>query len=160
MNAFVLIDACRITPVVKLFYLNANHFDINENKWYTLNIRKEPLMTNKLYRNPTQYDWTAFQNRLRSLMENNGLNMSSLAELTGISVTSISRYFTGRVPDTTAMWMLADAFNVSIDWLCGRAPSKYDNLSDEQHELITKYTKASPSDKKIVNLFLSKYDEE
>ena len=117
-------------------------------------------MTNKLYRNPTQYDWTAFQNRLRSLMENNGLNMSSLAELTGISVTSISRYFTGRVPDTTAMWMLADAFNVSIDWLCGRAPSKYDNLSDEQHELITKYTKASPSDKKIVNLFLSKYDEE
>ena len=115
-------------------------------------------MSNKLYAVPDTFDWTVFQNNLRQLMNSYGYNMSTLAEKTDLNVTSISRYLQGRVPDLVAIWRIADHFGVTIDWLVGRIPSKFDNLSEEQRSLVNKYTIASPADKNVVNLFLSKYE--
>lgn len=116
-------------------------------------------MPNKLYAVPDSFDWTIFQNHLRELMENYGYNMSTLAAKTDLNVTSISRYLQGRVPDLIAIWRIADHFGVTIDWLVGRVPTKFDNLSPETRSIVNKYSIASPADKNIVNLFLSKYDE-
>lgn len=116
-------------------------------------------MSNKLYAVPDTFDWSIFRNRLRQLMDSYGYNMSTLAAKTDLNVTSISRYLQGRNPDLIAIWRIADHFGVTIDWLVGRNPTKFDNLSEEQRSIVNKYSSASPADKNIVKLFLSKYDE-
>jgi len=116
-------------------------------------------MANKLYNIPDDYDWSVFQNHLKELMDSYGFNMSGLADATKLNVTSISRYLKGRVPDLIAVWRIADYFNVTIDWIIGRVPSKFENIPEEQREILRKYSLASPEDKKIVKLFLSKYND-
>ena len=116
-------------------------------------------MPNKLYKVPDEYDWSIFRTRLRQLMDSNGYNMSTLAENTNINVTSVSRYLSGKfVPDLIAIRRIADHFDVTIDWLVGRAQTKFENLSEEQRTILSKYSAASPADKDVVKLFLSKYD--
>ena len=115
-------------------------------------------MSNKLYAVPDTFDWSYFRKNLKSLMDSNGYNMSMLAERCDLNVTSISRYLQGRIPDLIAAWRIADHFGVSIDWLIGRNEDKFDNYSEEQHSLINKYNLASPEDKNVVKLFLSKYE--
>ena len=117
-------------------------------------------MPNKLYTVPDNIDWSIFRSRLRNLMESYGYNMSRLASETDLNITSISRYLQqDRVPDLIAIWRIADHFGVTIDWLCGRIPSKFDNLSEKQHEILNKYNLASPADKNVIEIFLSKYNE-
>ena len=65
---------------------------------------------------------------------------------------------TCRNPDLLAAIRIADHFNVTIDWLIGRNPNKHDAITDEERELIDKYSRASEADKNIVKLFLSKYN--
>ena len=115
---------------------------------------------NKLYKEPVDHDWSDFSERLRTLMDSYGFNQAALAEKTGLNVASISRYLNGRAPDLLAIWRIADYFDVTIDWLCGRIPSKFESLNDEQATVLHRYTLASPEDKNIVNLFLSKYADE
>ena len=114
-------------------------------------------MANKLYKEDT-CDWSAFSANLKSLMDSYGYNQPTLAEKTNLNVASISRYLSGRAPDLIAIWRIADHFGVTIDWLVGRVPSKFDNLNAEQRSLVNLYTVASPEDKNIVKLFLSKYE--
>ena len=114
-------------------------------------------MPNKLYRTPDTYDWAVFRRNLLKLMESHGYNMSELALKADLNVTSISRYLQGRIPDLIAIWRIADHFGVSIDWLVGRS-TKYDRLTEEQQDVIDKFSATSPSDKEIVKLFLSKYE--
>lgn len=114
-------------------------------------------MPNKLYAVPDTFDWTTFRNNLKSLMESYGYNMSILAAKADLNVTSISRYLQGRVPDLIAVWRIADHFGVSIDWLIGRKEDKYNTLSEDQLSILNKYNLASPEDKEIIKLFLSKY---
>lgn len=116
-------------------------------------------MSNKLYSVPDTFDWSIFRGNLKSLMNNYGYNMSTLAQKADLNVTSISRYLQGRVPDLIAVWRIADHFGVSIDWLIGRNEDKFNNLSEEQVSILNRYNLASQADKDIVKLFLSKYDE-
>lgn len=117
-------------------------------------------MANNLYKIPDTYDWELFRSRLRTLMNSYGYNMSDLARNADLNVTSISRYLQGMyVPDLVATRRIADHFGVSIDWLIGRAPSKFDSLSEDQHYIIDRYSAASPADKNVVKIILSKYDE-
>lgn len=141
-----------------IFY-NATFFDKQKILRYIIS-KGGTIMPNKLYSIPDNIDWTVFRTRLRSLMDSYGYNMSELAAKTNLNITSISRYLQqDRIPDLIAIWRIADHFGVTIDWLCGRIPSKFDSLSESQQEILNKYNLASPADKKIVELFLSKYDE-
>ena len=62
-----------------------------------------------------------FPQRLKALREKRRLSRRTLAELCGLSKNMISLYERGeKVPSVEALICLADFFNVSLDWLCGR----------------------------------------
>lgn len=60
--------------------------------------------------------------RLRELMHEQGLNQVRLAEQTGIGQNTISAWLLGKKqPCIHSLWLLADYFQVSIDYLVGRS---------------------------------------
>lgn len=62
-----------------------------------------------------------FSKRLQHLRERRHISRRVLAELCGLSKNTISRYERGeRVPSLTDAAAIADALDVSIDYLCGR----------------------------------------
>lgn len=59
--------------------------------------------------------------RLKELMAEEKLNQVRLAEKTGIKQNTISAWLRGKKePSVTSLWLLADYFNVDIDYLVGR----------------------------------------
>jgi transcriptional regulator with XRE-family HTH domain len=117
-----------------------------------------PKTPNQLFNVPDTYDWSIFANRLKTMMDSYGYNMSTLGAKTNLNITSISRYLQGKRPDIIAIRRIADHFNVTIDWLVGRIPDRYNNLTEEQQKILNLYTFASPADKVVVQTILSKYD--
>ena len=62
------------------------------------------------------------RNRIRDLREDMDLRQSDLAQKTGIDQRTISNYETGKTsPDAESLIILADFFDVTIDYLVGRA---------------------------------------
>lgn len=61
------------------------------------------------------------QNNLRKLRKERGLTQIALQMKTGIEQALISKYETGeRIPPTDALVILADFYNVSIDYILCR----------------------------------------
>lgn len=103
-------------------------------------------------------NYDKFRERLKSLMQINGLNMRALSESVDINPTSISRYMQDRGPDTIALWRIADKFNVSIDWLLGRTDDRLGSPSADAERIAHLYTAATDSDKLVVETLLKKYE--
>lgn len=62
-----------------------------------------------------------FPMRLRYLRERRGISRATMSELCGLSKSMISKYERGeRQPTLEPLMELADFFDVSIDYLCGR----------------------------------------
>lgn len=62
-----------------------------------------------------------FAERLRELMEEQGLNQVRLAERAGVKQNTISAWLLKKKePSITSLWLLADCFGVDIDYLVGR----------------------------------------
>ena len=81
------------------------------------------------------------QNRIKDLREDMDLRQSDLAEKTGIDQRTISNYETGKtMPDAYALIMLADFFNVSIDYLLCRTQQNF--YTKEQKNTIIEKIKA------------------
>ena len=60
-------------------------------------------------------------NRLRELRIEKGLSQRELATKTNIQQANISRWEAGLVvPNVMDVWLLADFFDVSVDYLIGR----------------------------------------
>ena len=60
-------------------------------------------------------------NKIAVLRKENGLSQRALAIKIGTSQANISRYEEGLFePSVIECWKLADFFEVSIDYLCGR----------------------------------------
>ena len=79
-----------------------------------------------------QADWEEQQlkielaNRLKMLRKNLGLTQQELADLLDISRAAYAYYETGaNSPKLYFLLRLADFYQVSIDYLLGRDPSKY-----------------------------------
>ena len=84
-----------------------------------------------------------FQKRLNQLLIENDITLKKLADETGTTKVSISRYKNGhRIPDIKVLHKLAKYFGVSSDWLIGlsniRKPSWYDKLPDKLQKFIDK----------------------
>ncbi len=63
-----------------------------------------------------------FAERLRSLRKETGLRQEELAEKLDTTQRKVSYWETGRIePDLMSLWKLADFFEVSVDYLLGRA---------------------------------------
>ena len=66
-----------------------------------------------------------FQSRLRDLREDNDLKQKNLADLLKVHQTTYSDYELGRVNiPVTSLHILADFYNVSIDYLLCRTSTK------------------------------------
>ena len=62
-----------------------------------------------------------FPDRLRKLRERRGISRATMSELCGLSKSMISKYERGeRQPTLEPLIELADFFEVSMDYLCGR----------------------------------------
>ncbi len=59
--------------------------------------------------------------RIKELMNEQGLNQVRLAEKIGVKQNTISSWLCyKKEPSITSLWLLADYFNVEIDYLVGR----------------------------------------
>ena len=109
-----------------------------------------------------------FGDRLKELREENGLTQKSLAEILGVSTSTLVKYERNeREPKYGNLMEISDYFDVSIDYLLGKSTHKsiesnsfnnttnfitYDNITD----LINVYYKDyGESIYKIINDFLS-----
>lgn len=102
-----------------------------------------------------------FKQRLNDLMVENELNYHLLAKNTGIPVTTLSNYINrGSLPSIIQLSILADYFEVSVDYLIGReddfgikkaegavAPPAY---SKEEQKIIEDYRRLNFMSKKLV----------
>jgi len=62
-----------------------------------------------------------FAERLRELMKEHGINQVKLAEGAGVKQNTISAWLLNKKePSVTSLWLLADYFDVDIDYLIGR----------------------------------------
>lgn len=79
-------------------------------------------------------------NRIRDLREDRNMRQSDLAEATGIDQRTISNYETEKTyPDSQALILLADYFDVSIDYLVGR--TNYDLLGSQKRKTLIAHIK-------------------
>lgn len=83
------------------------------------------LYDNTSYLSSIHYDRMSLvmcmQNNLRKLRKERKLTQLSLQMKTGIEQALISKYETGeRIPPTETLVILADFYNVSIDYILGR----------------------------------------
>ena len=63
-----------------------------------------------------------FQSRLRALRAERGMNQTALAQAIGVTLKQIQRYELGHnEPTLSVLVSLADAFDVSLDYLVGRS---------------------------------------
>lgn len=59
--------------------------------------------------------------RLKELMKEEKLNQVKLADKIGVKQNTISAWLLGKKePSITSLWLLADYFNVDIDYIVGR----------------------------------------
>ena len=59
--------------------------------------------------------------RIKELMKEHNLNQVKLAEKCGISQTTVSTWLLKKKePSIRSLWLLADFFDVDIDYLVGR----------------------------------------
>lgn len=66
-----------------------------------------------------------FGNRLKALREERGLSTKDVASAIGVTQRLIQMYEKGdRKPDLDGLLKLAELFNVSIDYLVGRAKTR------------------------------------
>ena len=62
-----------------------------------------------------------FAERLKGLMQEEGLNQVKLAEKVGVKQNTISAWLAKKKePCITSLWLLADYFGVEVDFLIGR----------------------------------------
>lgn len=97
-------------------------------------------------------DTKKFSERLSLCMKQNGLNGAELSSLSGVIAATISRYLNGlRVPTVDNIIRLADALNVSVDYLLGLHDVPDDKI------LISAYSIASCDDKHVLWTLLERY---
>ena len=75
-------------------------------------------------------------NRIRDLREDRDLRQIDVAKATGIDQKTLSNYETGKTnPDSEAIISLCDFFNVSADYLIGRADEKSAKLKIVENQI-------------------------
>jgi len=102
-----------------------------------------------------------FSNILSELLRQRGINQRMLADMVNTTEATISRYLsTDRTPRIDLIYSIAEALNVSIDYLLGRTSIQHGNLhSEDIEELISCYSKSSKDDRKVVWAVLDKYQD-
>lgn len=101
-----------------------------------------------------------FSNILYDLLQQSGITQRMLAEKANTTEATISRYLTcaDRMPRVDLVVSIAKALNVSTDYLLGLTSVPTSNeYTGEVEELISCYTRASDSDRKVIWAVMDKY---
>lgn len=81
-----------------------------------------------------------FCERIRELMDRDGISQKELANLSGVSEASLSRYLSGSLePRIDILRNIAKVFNVSISYLTGE--NKEDNNENPYRETLCVVTR-------------------
>lgn len=82
----------------------------------------------------------AFAERIKELRQERGYTDKQLADLLGISESTVSMWETGqRSPTKDRMYQIAELFDVSFDYLTGKTGTK--NYAKEQSLRLSAYSK-------------------
>ncbi|MCR1952935.1 helix-turn-helix domain-containing protein [Clostridium sp. DSM 100503] len=106
-----------------------------------------------------------FGDRLKELREKHGLTQEQLAKILNITRPTIAGYETkGKQPDYEKLKILADFFNVSIDYLLGHTDIKNNTKKDFNSDIvrIERARKKMPKDEqenmmKVLEAAFAKY---
>ncbi len=79
--------------------------------------------------------------RIKELMQEKGVQQQQMAEFLNVSRATIYKYQQGKAePNISTLIKIADYFNVSLDYLCGRQNKNLifaDSLTETQKKLVT-----------------------
>lgn len=85
---------------------------------------------------------------LKELMQEKGIQQQQMAEILNVSRASIYKYQQGKAePNIETLVKIADYFDVSLDYLCGRQNKNLifaDGLSDTQKKLVAIIKRLTP----------------
>lgn len=115
-------------------------------------------MANKKYRTSETIDWEVFRANFRKLLDGRGITPTDFARATNMSPGTVCRWLYERTPEILATLIIADYFDVSIDWLIGRNDFQFKALPDKVKTIADRYMAASEQDRLVVDTLLSKYE--
>ena len=102
-----------------------------------------------------------FSKKLKEIRLEQGLNQRELAHLSELSPQSISSFESGiNSPTVPSLLALANALNVSVDYLLGRTDdvgtmtTTEQKLSRDEKEVLELYTSLSPTRKEDLKIYL------
>lgn len=76
-----------------------------------------------------------FHNRIKQIRLEIGLTQNYVSAQTGISQSKLSKYESGELePNIEQLGILAEFYNVSIDYLLGNTPQKYKEWRIKKNE--------------------------
>jgi len=100
-------------------------------------------------------------NRIKELRQQNGWLQSDLATRLQTSRQTIGNYETGqRQLDPETILKLCEIFDVSADYLLGRAALPSPELSEEETELVLAFRRADDRSREMVRLALAPFTTE
>lgn len=115
-------------------------------------------MANKKYRSDASVNWDIFRSNFKKLLDSRGLTPTEFARTVDMSPGTVCRWLYERTPEILAALIIADYFNVSLDWLIGRTDFQFREIPIEARTVADRYLAASDSDKLIIDTLLSKYE--
>ena len=101
--------------------------------------------------------------KLRKLRMNKGISQQRLAEVIGTSQQSINKYENHNVePDISTLILLADYFQVSVDYLIGHTVDETERqpkleLDKDESCLVLNYRQLSKDEKRSIQLVQKNY---
>lgn len=97
-------------------------------------------------------------NRIKELRQKNNWRQEDLAQRLHISYKAVGHYETGRRGlDVETIEKLCDIFDVTADYLLGRAALPSPELSEEETELVLAFRQADEDAKDMVRLALKRW---
>lgn len=93
-----------------------------------------------------------FNKRLQCVLDQKKLKQISLCELTGLSSAQVHHLVSGRThdPKLSTVVKIADALDVSLDYLAGRKQTPEIRLSTDEKQLVSNYRDSTPDRKRIL----------
>lgn len=77
---------------------------------------------------------------IKRIRTSNGLTQKQLGEIVNVSQQAVGKWEKGIAePDGTILTLLADHFNVTVDYLMGRSEEKNNPLTPEESERVNKF---------------------
>ena len=99
--------------------------------------------------------------RLRELRKQNNLSQSEIAEKLGITASAYGFYEQGKtIPNAEVLNILADLYDVSTDYLLGRARFPNSENEDPQIQILARSARSlTPEQLKAVQAVIDSYEK-